>query len=121
MVRALRSGKAAVWQERLRRFADGESSVTEFCRQEGVSSAAFYLWRKRLAQAGKPAHAAATQFFLPVRLTTASCGPIIIGLPNGVRVRLPGDNLEALKAGIEAAAALPVMALAAAGKEARPC
>jgi hypothetical protein len=33
-----------------------------------------------------------------------------ICLPNGVRVRLPSDNLAALRAGIEAVAALPVAA-----------
>jgi carbamoyl-phosphate synthase large subunit len=59
MVRALRSSKLAVWRERLRRFAGGESSVAEFCRQEGVSAPSFYLWRKRLGKAQAATKAAA--------------------------------------------------------------
>jgi transposase-like protein len=118
MVRGVDSSKVAEWQGRLRRFAAGGLSVAEFCRHEGVSGPSFYSWRKRLrnhyASAGRPS-------FLPVRLTTAPSRPIVIGLPNGVRVRVPGDNLEALKAGIEAASALPGRPLAATGKEAPRC
>jgi hypothetical protein len=53
--------------------------------------------------------------FLPVRLTS-DVGPapvaqrIEIRLPNGVRVRLPCDDLAVLRAGIAAVAALPVAA-----------
>jgi transposase-like protein len=117
MVRAFDSSKMSVWQERLRRFACGESSAVEFCRQEGVSAASFYLWRKRLGKVGSPAEAAARQSFLPVRVTRAAAERIIIRLPNGVCIRLPGDNLEALKASIEVASAQPV----AAGKEMPRC
>jgi transposase-like protein len=48
MVRAVDLGKLAVWQARLRRFAESGSSIAKFCRQEGVSAPSFYLWRKRL-------------------------------------------------------------------------
>jgi|SRR5271155_758968 len=110
MVRAVDLGKLAVWQARLRRFAESGSSIAKFCRQEGVSAPSFYLWRKRLdknrGSVGSAKRLPARQSFVPVRLTATAALPIIIRLPNGVRVRLPGDNIDALRAGIEAAAVL---------------
>jgi|SRR5208282_5360179 len=124
MVRAVDLGKLAVWQARLRRFAESGSSIADFCRQEGVSVPSFYLWRKRLAKSagsvGSAKRLTAKQSFVPVRLTATAAMPIIIRLPNGVRVRLPGDNIEALRAGIETVAMLPV-ATSAAGKETTRC
>jgi transposase-like protein len=124
MARAVDLGKVAVWQGRLRRFVASGSSITEFCRQEGVSAASFYLWRKRLAKyngpRGEPNTPAARHPFVPVWLTGTTVPPIVIRLPNGVRVRLPGDNLPALRAGIEAAATLPGTT-AVSGQEAARC
>lgn len=122
MVRAVDLGKLAVWQARLRRFAECGSSIAEFCRQEGVSAPSFYLWRKRLAKSsvGSASRLTARQSFVPVRLTTTAAMPIIIRFPNGVRVRLPGDNIEALRAGIETVAMLPDTT-SAAGQEGTRC
>ena len=103
MVRAGDVGKVAEWQSRLRRFAASGASVAKFCLQEGVSAPSFYLWRKRLKNATvrRPRGPAARQPFVPVRLTGTTSRPIEIRLPNGVRLRLPGDNLEALRASVE--------------------
>ena len=53
MGRAIDGVKGREWEERLRRYADSQLTVGEFCVWEGVSVAAFYVWRKRLA-GGKP-------------------------------------------------------------------
>jgi len=37
------------WITRFRRFQENPSPVARFCRTEGVSSASFYLWKRRLA------------------------------------------------------------------------
>jgi transposase-like protein len=57
MARFVPGRKAQEWRRRMRRFLRSRQSVAEFCRQEGVSSPSFYLWRKRLAGAAstKPA------------------------------------------------------------------
>ena len=124
MARAVDLGKLAVWQQRLVRFEKSGQTIKEFCRQEGFSPQSFYLWRRRLAKNSDPvagaARLTARQSFVPVRLTATAALPIIIRLPNGVRVRLPGDNIEALRAGIETAAVLPG-ATSAAGQEATRC
>ncbi len=53
MGRAIDGVKGREWEERLRRYADSQLTVGEFCVWEGVSVAAFYVWRKKLA-GGKP-------------------------------------------------------------------
>ena len=40
--------KSCKWAERLRRCADSQLTVGDFCVWEGVSVAAFYVWRKKL-------------------------------------------------------------------------
>src|SRR5580658_3152522 len=107
MVRGANLGKLAVWQQRLLRFEKSRQTINEFCRQEGFSPQSFYLWRKRLGKntgpIGSASRLTAGQSFVPVRLTATAALPIIIRLTNGVRVRLPSDNIEALRAGIETA------------------
>jgi hypothetical protein len=124
MVRGANLGKLAVWQQRLLRFEKSRQTINEFCRQEGFSPQSFYLWRKRLGKntgpIGSASRLTAGQSFVPVRLTATAALPIIIRLTNGVRVRLPSDNIEALRAGIETAAVLPG-ATSAAGKERTRC
>jgi transposase-like protein len=39
-----------LWRARVRRFEVGGQTVAEFCQWEGVSAAAFYLWRKKLRE-----------------------------------------------------------------------
>jgi len=44
---------AAIWRERLQRFGP-DQSVAAFCANEGVSTASFYNWRRRLNNANPP-------------------------------------------------------------------
>lgn len=92
------------WVDRLARFADCELTIAEFCLQEGVSTASFYLWRRRLHDApaaaessGTAAHTAAPRF-LPVVLSggspmAGSFAPaaLELELPNQVRLRMAHD------------------------------
>ena len=48
MGRAIEGVKGREWEERLRRYADSQLTVGDFCVWEGVSVAAFYVWRKKL-------------------------------------------------------------------------
>jgi len=40
--------KAAQWRERFHRFHRAGTSITRFCRREGISATSFYLWRRKL-------------------------------------------------------------------------
>ena len=42
------SKNALAWGKRLDRFDRTDVTVAQFCRQEGVSQAAFYNWRRKL-------------------------------------------------------------------------
>jgi putative transposase len=44
----------AQWQSVVARAARSDLSIAEFCRREGVSTASFYAWRKRLGGAVAP-------------------------------------------------------------------
>ena len=109
MGRKQSSGTETVWRERLARFDRGDWTVAEFCRREGVSNPSFYHWRRRLGQRHRPARgvepeasgASAAEVpgrFLPVNVAGLSTAEI--ELPNGLKIRVPATNAEALRAAI---------------------
>lgn len=66
------SKSALAWGKRLDRFDRMDSTLAQFCRQEGVSQIAFYYWRRKLR--GQPAASQRDQdsplpHFLPVSLS----------------------------------------------------
>ena len=102
-------GTVAEWRERLARFRSGDLRVAEFCRLEGVSNASFYRWRRRLEQpnvrarsvtgkAQKSPTADGPERFVPVNV--AGLREAEIELPNGIKIRVPATNAEALRAAI---------------------
>lgn len=44
------AGRLEFWRDLLRRQADSGMTVVAFCEREGVSTASFYNWRRRLAE-----------------------------------------------------------------------
>jgi hypothetical protein len=112
------------WMWRMRRFSDCRLTVAAFCEREQVSVAAFYQWRKKLAQhsdqstiraaeASQNGIAVApigSQCFLPVKLQqTVSPEPAVLEvmLANGVRLSLPTSDLEALRLTLNIVSRLP--------------
>jgi transposase-like protein len=113
--------KRREWGERLKRFEEKGGGAAEFCRQEGVSTASFYAWRRRLKgeeqgsdeRGSKPRDEAEKVEFVPLAIAEERRPATIeIELANGVKVKAAGDA-EALAVVIAAAARLP--------REARPC
>jgi hypothetical protein len=80
------------WRLRLDRQATGGLSIPDFCEREGVSTASFYAWRRRLAA---PVTAPSDPpLFVPIRLDrTAPAGDTSpdlgfeIELPHHIRLR----------------------------------
>jgi hypothetical protein len=102
------SPKAVAWRRRVRRYGSSGLTVVRFCEEEGVSTASFYRWRNRLAEQELPTRNAdarrwattggeETPVFQPVRVRRAET-PISIQLPGGVRVEVPAENLDAVRA-----------------------
>ena len=80
--------KRQEWAVRLQRFQQNPSSVEAFCRSEGVSSASFYLWKRRLAAEPTPA----TPTFVPLTVAgTPTSLPVEVAFPNGIVIRVPAD------------------------------
>lgn len=103
MVRKQRESAEVVWRDRLARFERSNLRVKEFCIQEGISDPAFYQWRKRLTkrQPRKPGRESGakepivTESFVPVTVSPSAFTEV--EFPNGVRVRVPATNAEALR------------------------
>ena len=75
--------KHDLWAARLRRFEQSAFTVAEFCDQEGVSTASFYSWRRRLRDEATPR-------FVPITLAPPRPAPAVeVAFPNGVVLRLP--------------------------------
>jgi hypothetical protein len=93
--------KKQEWLERLERFNRAEqTTVTEFCEDEDVSTASFYQWRKRLTATQKasvrPGRSGAAKSqaspppnFQPLRVALQDSVPqVTIRLPSGAVIEL---------------------------------
>lgn len=98
MARFYDSTKVVEWRRRLARFQKVRGSIAAFCDDEGVSTASFYVWRRKLVHSkatpvgdGQQAEMRARHGdFAPVRLVGAQI--IAAWLPGGTRVEIPvGD------------------------------
>jgi hypothetical protein len=90
--------RAILWRHRLRQQLDSGLSIHQFCLREGVSTASFHAWKRRLAaRTNLPAVVSSGKSaFVPVIVspTTAShpgdaAELVTIQLPNGGQVLLP--------------------------------
>ena len=108
----------SVWRDRLARYRKCTLTVKEFCRQEGVSDPSFYQWRKRLGvghqgakrtrHAGERTKIVKSPPFVPVTVSSSEDVSSVlfnsavaeVELPNGVRIRVPASQPEALRVAI---------------------
>jgi transposase len=82
--------KRQEWIARLKRFHEKPTSVQAFSRTEGISTASFYLWRRRLADEPREP---TTQTFVPLTVThTSPTASVEVAFPNGIVFRLPADE-----------------------------
>jgi len=96
MARRGSSSKRAEWRKRVERHRRSGLTVARFCEREGVSTASFYWWRKRLKSGGASGKGEPSRF-QPVRLTAAGL-PMSVHLPGGVRLEVPMEDLGGVRA-----------------------
>jgi hypothetical protein len=103
MARGIDVAKHAQWRLRMQRFQRSNVSVVEFCEDEAVSTASFYLWRKKLTQpiAGDDADQVGSHF-APVRVVGAPS--LVAQLPGGTRLEIPTADSQILQVIIDALA-----------------
>jgi transposase len=81
-----------LWQQRLDRFRNSGLAVAHFCEREGISTASFYTWRRRL-QADPTPPDSDTPRLVPVRVVIPpASAPVELVLPTGLVLRLPPDT-----------------------------
>jgi|SRR5690606_7148221 len=111
MIQDNSSETAQVWADRLDRFDQAELTVAQFCRNEDVSQASYYYWRRKFRGTVKVEHPPLRQSmsagprrtcgkpegFLPVTLAAPSSATVMaVDLPGGIRIRfeIPACNQE---------------------------
>ena len=112
--RARGAEKELFWRGEVEGQAASGLSVRAWCQQRGLSEPSFYHWRAELkrrtpvtkfssapaAQRARPAKSTAATSFVPVRLTT-STSQVEFALASGLVIRVPAQELEALRAVLE--------------------
>ena len=96
MARGCDAAKARLRRERFERFDDGGMTIAEFCGTEGVSTASFYAWRRKLA---RPQQATPRKkkpsVFEPLMIAAAAM--VVIRLPGGTLIEVPAASQDALR------------------------
>jgi hypothetical protein len=97
--------KEREWRQRLARFARARTSIVQFCVDEGVSTPAFYVWRKRLGDGttlpadNAPAGVSKRHaVFAPLRVTGTVAGGshVLVWLRGGTRLEIPLSDPNAV-------------------------
>ena len=81
------SDRVGYWREMLKRQPHSDLTVRDFCEMEGVSTASFYNWRRRLAE---PERVTDVPAFVPISVArqpqTISCLEIVLSADVTIRV-----------------------------------
>ena len=91
------------WQMVLDTFKSSGLSVRQFCKQEGLTEASFYSWRKRLSDSQKPnpgKEPPQADSFIQVSMPTSK--PIVLELilASGHKLGIPSDIDPAFLTGV---------------------
>ena len=98
MASSINDWRAREWGERLERYRESGATVSMFCRQEDVSVASFYLWRKKLGENSRHRQKAKARepVFAPIRLVSSPTMPLVtVQLPGGTRLEIPMSDSDA--------------------------
>ncbi|AGA30350.1 IS66 family insertion sequence element accessory protein TnpA [Singulisphaera acidiphila] len=98
MPRAANPALPVLWRRRLQQQSDSGLTIGQFCQGQGISTASFHAWKRRLASDSPcPVPSPAREpVFVPVILAAApesrsgdSAEFLTIRLPDGGRILLP--------------------------------
>jgi len=107
--------KEQFWRRMLRQWRKSGWGIAQFCRQEGLSAASFYAWRRTLAQ--RDAEAAV---FVPVRVVASPVDPAddVDNATTGLELVLAAGRRLRIGPAFDAATLRRLLALL---EEGRPC
>lgn len=95
------------WEDRLRSFEQSGLSVVEFCERNGVSTASFYLWRRKIRDASTSSHNSSDHAgaFVPVTVESAARECFRVRLADRAVVEIPASESATLLRVVERLAA----------------
>ncbi len=92
MAQRQRSEREMYWQDLIDRQGASRQSIADFCQDEGVSTASFYAWRRRLQF---PCHPVSSQVsspaLVPVRIVaepSLASEAVVVEWPGGIVMRV---------------------------------
>jgi hypothetical protein len=92
MARRQRTEREMYWQDLIDRQRASQQSIADFCQDEGVSTASFYAWRRRLQFPGRLVPSQVPRSALvPVRIVpepSLTREAVIVEWPGGIVVRV---------------------------------
>jgi hypothetical protein len=95
MPRVADPAKLELWRDRCERCRQSDLTTAEFCQAEGVTTASFYAWRRKLGLA-TPRVAKPTNSFQ--QLVVMAKGPTLSArLPGGIELEVPTAEETALR------------------------
>lgn len=110
MARLASAAKWQEWEERLARFERSGLPIRQFCEAEGVNPGTFWYWRRNLTGSATPRPSMRPQScaaFAPVDVVTQSAvvtqpapSCVVVRLPRGASIELPGDRPDLLQAAL---------------------
>ena len=106
MARIASPAKWQEWEDRFARFERKGLPIRQFCEAEGVRPGTFWYWRRNLAgnaisRPNQPTRREAA--FTPVDvIDPPPAARVVIRLPHGASVELPGDRPDLLKTALAA-------------------
>jgi transposase-like protein len=94
--------KERFWRNAIRRWGRSGQTIRGFCREHGLSEAAFHSWRRTIARRdGQVPSATPVEpepIFVPIRVTPAATAPLELVIGSGRIVRVsPGFDAATLR------------------------
>lgn len=109
MARGMDLGKLEAWRRRMAAFQSSGLTVVAFCRQEGIGTARFYYWARRVraASTDAPSPRTAKRKLASESHDRSDSRSVDVFIGSQVRVRLPASQPELIAAVVSSVAAAP--------------
>ena len=97
--KALNNDRQQFWQMVMEARKESGLSVAAFCKKEGISEAAFYYWRKKLAGGGSKPNRQVPPAFIEVALPQSNPAALELALSSGntLRISSTADSTTLIK------------------------
>ena len=110
MAKPRSSDRQRYWREVIERQQASGQSIVRFCSQEGLASASFHAWKRRLRPQRGTRRTSVKQALVPVEIvddSASAVGRLEIQWPGGVVLRVQGCHGQTVASVVAALSAQP--------------